>query len=64
MEIRTTMSRDELLSKWNAVQIKINVAISKDQWRDIDHYTTVTTELIKQMSAEGHDDLIQQVLSC
>ena len=59
-----TMSRDELLSKWNAVQIKINVAISKGQWRDIDHYTTVTTGLIKQMSAEGHDDLIQQVLSC
>ena len=58
------MSRDELLSKWNAVQIKINVAISKDQWRDIDHYTTVTTELIKQMGQEGHDDLIQQVLSC
>ena len=64
MEIRTTMSRDELLSKWNAVQIKINVAISKGQWRDIDHYTTVTTGLIKQMSTEGHDDLIQQVLSC
>ena len=58
------MSKQELLSKWNAVQVKINVAIVDGQWRDIDHYTTITTGLIRQMHDEGHSDLIQQVLSC
>ena len=58
------MSRDELLQRWNAVQIQINLAIVNGCWRDIDHYTTITTGLIKQMGQEGHDDLIQQVLSC
>ena len=64
MERCFTMTRQELLDRWNSVQIKINDAISKGNWRDIDTLTVVTQGLIRQMGQEGHDDLIQQVLSC